>query len=682
MQSKYPISSTDVILQKTPFTFDVSVWEVFWWFFTGARVCFLIPGGEKDPEAIVSAIERNQVTTMHFVPSMLNAFIDYIDGNIEIKRFSSLKQVFASGEALKLHQVEAFNSLFGSTNGTKLVNLYGPTEATVDVSYFDCSTDQELASVPIGKPIDNIELYVVNQHNKLMSVGVPGELCIAGVGLARGYLNRSELTAEKFVDNPFKPGERMYRTGDLARWLPDGNIEYLGRMDDQIKIRGFRIELGEINNVINSVDGVKEAVVLVKGNDENRYLCAYMVLDDVDLKSIKSSIQNKLPHYMMPTSYVSLDKMPITTNGKVDKQALLKMQSSDETRKKVPPRNFHDNIITQIWKEVLNLEEIFIDDDFFEMGGNSINVLQISSRLAEVLGVEISYADLMVYTTVFELSEYIKNLDNNKSKQFKHAHKINNSTSKKNIFIFHGADGSIFYFRYLAKLLEDDYNVYGLQPSGLNGEEPFPNSYYQMLHDYVKEIRAIQPEGPYIIAGFCIGNFLVNDVGNVFEQQGDEVAALIYLNSEAYIEKRHHKGIFLYRSILNTIDAWRKITRKDKMYTLEKFMNLMPKAKPVSRDEQLEILKQRSSIQYYYSQTLPLTSRYVHLGFAKSPTIVIKAEETNHPLFRKDLWENMVKGKLEYYVAPGEHETILFPPYVERVAEIIKSELPKYCEGE
>ncbi|RIU88005.1 AMP-binding protein, partial [Oceanobacillus picturae] len=184
MQSKYPISSTDVILQKTPFTFDVSVSELFWWFFAGARVCFLIPEGEKDPEAIVSAIERNQVTRMHFVPSMLNAFIDYIDGNIDTKRLSSLTQVSTSGEALKLHQVEAFNSLLGSTNGTKLTNLYGPTEATVEVSYFDCSTRQKLANVPIGKPIDNIELYVVNQYNELMPVGVPGELCIAGVGLA------------------------------------------------------------------------------------------------------------------------------------------------------------------------------------------------------------------------------------------------------------------------------------------------------------------------------------------------------------------------------------------------------------------------------------------------------------------------------------------------------------------
>ena len=246
MQKMYPLGEHDVILQKTPFTFDVSVWELFWWSFVGAKVCFLIPGGEKDPEEIVRAAQRNKITTMHFVPSMLNVFLDHLEGSSNVDKLSSLSQVFASGEALNVQQAERFNRILNRQFKTKLHNLYGPTEATVDVSYFDCSTGETLEIIPIGKPIDNISLYVVDKNYGLQPVGVAGELCIAGDGLARGYLNKPELTMEKFVQNPFVPGTRMYRTGDLARWLPDGNIEFLGRIDHQVKIRGFRIELGEI----------------------------------------------------------------------------------------------------------------------------------------------------------------------------------------------------------------------------------------------------------------------------------------------------------------------------------------------------------------------------------------------------------------------------------------------------
>ncbi|WP_127534762.1 non-ribosomal peptide synthetase, partial [Paenibacillus kobensis] len=241
MQKQYPLVETDVVLQKTPFSFDVSVWELLWWSFYGASVCFLQPGGEKNLEAIAEAIATHKVTTLHFVPSMLNAFLEYAENGSKWKDLSSMRRVFASGEALNKHQVDRFFAVMGETE-VELINLYGPTEATVDVTYFDCRPGMD--GVPIGKPIDNTRIYIVGSGNELQPVGVAGELCIAGVGQARGYLNRPELTAEKFEDNPFEPGERMYRTGDLARWLPDGNIEYLGRIDQQVKIRGYRIELG------------------------------------------------------------------------------------------------------------------------------------------------------------------------------------------------------------------------------------------------------------------------------------------------------------------------------------------------------------------------------------------------------------------------------------------------------
>ncbi|MCP4157761.1 MAG: amino acid adenylation domain-containing protein, partial [bacterium] len=252
MQRRYPIGEHDVILQKTPVVFDVSVWELFWWSSRGAAVRMLAPGDEKSPAAIVEAIEQEKVTTIHFVPSMLSIFLEHLEGTTgEADRIAGLKWVFASGEALTQQQAERFNRILNRGGATRLINLYGPTEATVDVTYYDIPSAEELTGIPIGKPIDNIRLYVVDKNRKIQPIGVTGELCIAGTGLARGYLNNPELTAEKFYKEPPTPAQqhyekRLYHTGDLASWQPDGNIRYLGRLDHQIKIRGFRIELGEI----------------------------------------------------------------------------------------------------------------------------------------------------------------------------------------------------------------------------------------------------------------------------------------------------------------------------------------------------------------------------------------------------------------------------------------------------
>jgi amino acid adenylation domain-containing protein len=242
MQSAYPIAPADVILQKTPISFDVSVWELFWWAFVGARVCLLEPGGHREPDQIIQAVQRHQVTTMHFVPSMLAAFLDYVEDAEAGEDLSSLRRVFASGEALGGHHVTRFQQLMSAS----LVNLYGPTEATVDVSHFDCAGYHPPRPVPIGNPIANTRMYVVDDRSQPVPRGTSGELCLAGAGLARGYLHRPDLTRKKFVEHPFPGEERIYRTGDFARVLPDGTFEYLGRMDNQVKIRGFRVELGGI----------------------------------------------------------------------------------------------------------------------------------------------------------------------------------------------------------------------------------------------------------------------------------------------------------------------------------------------------------------------------------------------------------------------------------------------------
>lgn len=325
MQRTYPIGEHDVILQKTPYYFDVSVWELFWWAIAGARLCFLAPGLESNPMALLRTIKANQVTVMHFVPSMLSVFLQYLDGRDArlSPELASVKRVFASGECLSPSHVAKFDHLWANKTGVRLTNLYGPTEATVDVTYYDCVSPCDSESIPIGRPIDNTRLYIL-QDGRQTAIGDPGELCIAGVSLARGYLNNPALTADKFIDNPVRPGERIYRTGDVARWLPDGNVEYLGRKDDQVKIRGLRIELGEIENAIRSFPEVSDCVTVVKRYSETVVLIvAYLVCKpQLDTKQLKQYLKDQLPAFMVPSHFERLEKMPLTASGKADRSAL------------------------------------------------------------------------------------------------------------------------------------------------------------------------------------------------------------------------------------------------------------------------------------------------------------------------------------------------------------------------
>ncbi|EFM11233.1 amino acid adenylation domain protein [Paenibacillus curdlanolyticus YK9] len=424
MQQRYPLGSDDVILQKTPYTFDVSVWELFWWSFAGAAVCLLEPGQEKDPEAIVSTIGRRRVTTMHFVPSMLHLFLDYVDRQLEIEpertgaaaslsdKLASLNRVFASGEALPVPVMERFYALLLNRmdRSTRLINLYGPTEAAIDVSFYDCLPNGELDSVPIGRPIDNIQLYIVNEHDRLQPEGLQGELCIAGIGLARGYRNREELTAEKFVSNPFVPGTRMYRTGDLARWLPDGNIEYLGRLDHQVKLRGYRIELGEIEAALLKHESIAESAVLVKQAPQgDSRLCAYIVAkQDVSVADIRRHLGTMLPDYMIPASYTMLETMPLTASGKANRGMLAKLESNLSAQQQyAAPSNAVEEQLAQVWSELLNVERVGIHDQFFELGGHSLLLLRMHAKLEESFPGMLTVTDLFAYPTIEKLAAVI-----------------------------------------------------------------------------------------------------------------------------------------------------------------------------------------------------------------------------------------------------------------------------------
>ncbi len=325
MQSAYPLGEKDVILQKTPYYFDVSVWELFWSAFNGAGLCFLVPGGEAMPLLILDAIKKWKVSVMHFVPSMLNVFLEYLEGKDAsvLQRMSSVRQIFSSGEALAPSHVRRFNDIFGTKTGARLTNLYGPTEATVDVSYYNCPTNNDFERIPIGRPIHNTRFFII-KDGKQVAIGESGELCISGAGVARGYLNNDNLTSEKFVQDFADTGERVYRTGDKTRWLPDGNIEYLGRDDDQVKIRGLRIELGEIENTIRDFPGIADCLCAIKKYSESIVLIvAYIVArGDWQVEELRGYLRKHLPDYMIPNHFERLAQIPLGPTGKADRKAL------------------------------------------------------------------------------------------------------------------------------------------------------------------------------------------------------------------------------------------------------------------------------------------------------------------------------------------------------------------------
>ncbi|MGE5343535.1 MAG: amino acid adenylation domain-containing protein [Candidatus Omnitrophota bacterium] len=441
MQKAYPLNAGDTLLQKTPLVFDVSLWELFWWIWGGSKLCLLVPGGEKDPNAIVDAIQKHRVTVIHFVPSMFHVFLEYLNELGATQKVSALTRVITSGEALTPALVEGFKRVLGSSGHTRLTNLYGPTEATVDVSYFDCPADT-IRVVPIGKPIDNISLYILNKHNRLQPVGVSGECCIAGVGLARGYLNNPELTAEKFIGcrlpvagclnrthHPNKnfcggPGGGfykksplfLYKTGDLARWMDDGNIEFLGRIDHQVKIRGFRIELGEITNRLLTVQGIREAVVLDRTDSSGeKYLCAYLVWRDeqqnIDVSELRHHLSGTLPEYMIPSFFVNLKQLPLTVSGKIDRNALPEpaAKSMNRLNRCTMPRNEIEKGLALIWSELLNIDRktVDIDTNFFAIGGHSLKATMLANRIHKTFNVKMSLAEIFKNPTIRGLSRYI-----------------------------------------------------------------------------------------------------------------------------------------------------------------------------------------------------------------------------------------------------------------------------------
>ena len=403
MQQAYALGEADTVLQKTPFSFDVSVWEFFWPLMFGARLAVANPGDHREPARLIQLIRAHGVTTLHFVPSMLQAFLAHQG----VEACTSLRRIVCSGEALA---AEAQNEVFRRLPQAALYNLYGPTEAAIDVTHWRCRDDGR-SQVPIGRPIDDTQTYVLDAEMNLVPPGAAGELYLGGAGLARGYVRRAALTSERFVADPFdsEGGARLYRTGDLVRWNSEGQLDYLGRIDHQVKIRGFRIELGEIEAQLLAQPEVREAVVVASQGTGGARLVAYVSAQAehaIDAARLREQLGRALPDYMVPALFMVLETLPLNANGKVDRKALPEPERASAQAYE-PPQGGTEEALAAIWAEVLGVRRVGRHDNFFELGGHSLMSVQVVARVQGAMHADLTVSDIFRQPVLMDMAALI-----------------------------------------------------------------------------------------------------------------------------------------------------------------------------------------------------------------------------------------------------------------------------------
>lgn len=687
MQEAYRLRSTDRVLQKTPISFDVSVWELFWPLLYGAQMVLARPGGHQDPSYLAEVIEQQRVTIMHFVPSMLSVFLQRAD----LRRIRTLRHTFCSGEALS---VDAQNRFLRTLPG-RLHNLYGPTEAAVDVTAWECQVLDPQASVPIGRPIANIRLYILDRHREPTPLGVAGELYIGGVGVARGYLNRPQLSQERFIDSPFVAGERLYRTGDLARYRPDGNIEFLGRLDHQVKLRGLRIELGEIEVALREVPGIRDAAVLVRElAPGDQRLIAYFVAAGTSVPTeadLRSSLAARLPDYMVPTAFVPLEVLPLTPNGKLDRASLPLPQN--ENRAAAAPETFDETEarLAALWRAVLRCSEVTRSANFFELGGHSLLAAQLLVKIEAEFGRRLTLAATFKSPTIAEQARLLRRKDD-RDFDFRQVVKLQPNGSRPPIISIHNT--GIFFG--LCKHLGPDQPFTSLQlfdPS--LRESRLPETIEEIAAAYLQLIKRIQPTGPYIFAGWCIAGTIAFEVARQLQASTGESATLLVMDTWApgYLRRlprlRSRLADYSYRLQLIAID-WRKVlsgkqTLMDFLSsraTLKKLRRLLGRAKtemtapgPVDFNVSDETYDRR------LLEHLEGAARRYEPKPAQLRVGLFRSSQEPRGLFLDyDMgWSTLAQFGVEVVLIEGDHTTMFQSPGAERMADAITSRIDAIC---
>ncbi len=546
MREHYGIRSDDRVLQKTPATFDVSVWEFFLPLLCGATLVVAGPDAHRDPTELARLVRAHDITTAHFVPSMLDAFLA-----APASEGLQLRRVFTSGEALDASLRDRFHGRVQA----ELHNLYGPTEAAVDVSYWPASAQDRSRPVPIGFPVWNTRLYVLDARMQPLPVGVPGDLYLGGVQLARGYLGRDDLTAERFLADPFVPGERIYRTGDVARWRRDGAVEYLGRSDHQVKLRGLRIELGEIEAALRELSGMERVEVLLRQDTPgDARLVAYVPAALADAVMLRSHLAKRVPDYMVPSAFVGVDHWPVTANGKLDRNALPKPPQNEIAG--LAPRTPLEQELAVLFAQALGRDApVAVDADFFSLGGDSLSavhlLLAIEQRWRCDLGLGALFAQPTVAALATRIAEPPALADHALGPVISLA--ATDADGSTPLFVLHPAGGIAWNYRSLARALHPARPVYGLQSPALDPKQPLPSSIEAMANDYVQRVVALQPKGPVHLLGWSVGGILAQAMAVRLHEIGREVGELVLLDaypSECWRAEPEPDAIAALRALL------------------------------------------------------------------------------------------------------------------------------------
>lgn len=542
------VSSGARTLQFAPVSFDVSFQEIFSTWCSGGTLVLISEEVRRDTAALIRLLNEKAVARLFLPFVALQQLAEVADGSGAMP--TSLREIITAGEQLQI--TLPITNLFKTLKSCTLHNHYGPSESHVVTAFTLQDSVSSWSALPaIGRPIANTQIYLLNQSLQPVPIGVPGELYIGGDCLARCYLNRPDLTAQKFIPDPFsnEPGACLYKTGDLARYLPDGNIEYMGRIDNQVKIRGFRIEIGEIEAVLAQHPAAKESVVVAREDRPgNKRLVAYFVPnhEQVPTRSeLRGFLKEKMPEYMVPSVFVILDALPLTPSGKVDRRALPAPDQAGQDHEEsfVAPQDELELLLTKIWEKVLGIKSIGVRDNFFALGGHSLLAVRLLTEIEKVFGKNLPLVTFFEAQTVEQLAYVLRQQEWSAPWRSLVVIQRGNST-KPPLFLMHEIWGNVFFYRELVRNLDPEQPCYGLQARGLDDKQPPHTLIEEMAADYIKEIQTVQPEGPYFIGGFSFGGLLAFEVARQLHAQGEKIALLAILDRDApgYVELTSDAG--------------------------------------------------------------------------------------------------------------------------------------------
>ena len=689
MQSAYQIGPEERILQRTPMSFDLSVWEFYLPLISGATLVMAPPGGDFEPDVLVDVIVRNQVTAVQFVPSLLGLLLD----EPSVSRCQSVRRVFSGGAALTPALRDRFFDTFGWAS---LHNQYGPTETCINSLAWTCPPADRTPMLPIGKPIANTVVYILGPSFELLPVGAVGELFIGGAGVARGYINRPNLTAERFIPDPFAGGEaRLYRTGDRARYLPDGNVEYLGRNDDQVKVRGVRIELQEVSAALARHEGVQQCVVVTRDDaaGEAQLVAYYVARDphpaDTDLRGFLSET---LPDSMVPTRFVRLDALPLAPNGKIDRRALPApvFNRTDAADRFVAPRSDIEKSLAGVWRQVLHVDTIGVHDNFFELGGHSLLAVQVVAKIRTECGLDLPLRALFEAPTIAGL---LARVTSNERPGSECLVPLQPAGTKAPFFCIHGVGGEVQAYAELAKQLDPDRPFIGVRAPAFDQSQRWP-TIEALAARYIAEIRSTFPKGPYFLGGYSAGSTLAYEMAQQFTASGEQVLLVVALDARLPNTQVAAKspGAWLYAATNLwwwTIDDLMEANRhefaarlKSKAAMLARKMATVPGLGWLRPDTQPDI-RDVLGIPWVPKEWVAFLEQLFASHKAYKPRVytgkVALFKARTRPLFRlwePDLgWSKLAKGGVEVHTVRGSHSNMLREPNVRLLAKAIRQSM-------